>query len=230
MNTHPVVRQSEHVTDIPNPEREAAAGASSPAGAPSPAAASSPVAAPAPTGAPLELIAASLRRERRRTGLSLTEVARRAGIAKSTLSQLESGTGNPSLETLWAICVALDAPFSRLLDPPRPHVQVIRADEGPTVSAAQADYQATLLAACPPGARRDVYRIAAEPGHARVSDPHMPGVMEHVVLSAGRALVGVASEPVELGPGDYICYPGDIPHVFEAVSTGTLAVLVSEHT
>ena len=184
----------------------------------------------APTGAPLELIAASLRRERRRTGLSLTEVARRAGIAKSTLSQLESGAGNPSLETLWAICVALDAPFSRLLDPPRPHVQVIRADEGPTVSAAQANYQATLLAACPPGARRDVYRIAAEPGQARASDPHMPGVMEHVVLSAGRALVGVAGEPVELGPGDYICYPGDLPHVFEALEPRTLAVLVSEHT
>ena len=101
--------------------------------------------------APLAVIAASLRRERRRTGLSLTEVARRAGIAKSTLSQLESGTGNPSVETLWAICVALDVPFSRLVDPPRPHVQVIRADEGPTVAAAEADYLATLLAACPPG-------------------------------------------------------------------------------
>jgi transcriptional regulator with XRE-family HTH domain len=181
------------------------------------------------TGAPLEVIAASLRRERRRSGLSLTEVARRAGIAKSTLSQLESGAGNPSLETLWAICVALDAPFSRLLDPPRPHVQVIRAGEGPTVSAAQADYQATLLAACPPGARRDVYRISAEPGYARESQPHMPGVVEHVVLSAGRALVGVAGEPVELGPGDYVCYPADLPHVFEALEPGTSAVVVSEH-
>jgi transcriptional regulator with XRE-family HTH domain len=179
--------------------------------------------------APLEVIAASLRRERRRAGLSLTEVARRAGIAKSTLSQLESGAGNPSLETLWAICVALDAPFSRLLDPPRPHVQVIRAGEGPTVSAAHADYQATLLAACPPGARRDVYRISAGPGHARASEPHMPGVVEHVVLSAGRALVGLAGEPVEVGPGDYVCYPADVPHVFEALEPGTRAVLVSEH-
>jgi transcriptional regulator with XRE-family HTH domain len=156
-------------------------------------------------------------------------VARRAGIAKSTLSQLESGTGNPSLETLWAICVALDTPFARLLDPPRPQVQVIRADEGPTVAAAHADYQATLLSACPPGARRDVYRIDAEPGHARASDPHMPGVLEHVTLSAGRALVGVAGQPVELGPGDYICYPGDLPHVFQALVPRTLAVLVSEH-
>ena len=180
--------------------------------------------------APLEVIAASLRRERRRSGLSLTEVARRAGIAKSTLSQLESGTGNPSLETLWAICVALDAPFSRLLDPPRPHTQVIRADEGPTVAAAEADYRATLLAACPPGARRDVYRIQAEPGHARASEPHMPGVVEHVVVGAGRALVGVAGEMAELGPGDYIRYPGDVPHVFEALEPGTCAVLVSEHT
>jgi transcriptional regulator with XRE-family HTH domain len=204
MNTDPDVRQGERSADMPNTG--------------------------APAGAPLELIAASLRRERRRTGLTLTEVARRAGIAKSTLSQLESGTGNPSLETLWAICVALDAPFSRLLDPPRPHIQVIRAGEGPTVSAAHASYQATLLAACPPGARRDVYRIDAEPGPPRVSAAHMPGVIEHVVLSAGRALVGVAGEPVELGPGDYICYPGDIPHVFEALEPRTLAVLVSEHT
>jgi transcriptional regulator with XRE-family HTH domain len=34
------------------------------------------------------LISMSLRRERARTGLSLTEVAKRAGLAKSTLSQL----------------------------------------------------------------------------------------------------------------------------------------------
>jgi transcriptional regulator with XRE-family HTH domain len=182
-----------------------------------------------PAKAPLELIAASLRRERARTGLSLTEVARRAGIAKSTLSQLESGTGNPSLETLWAICVALDAPFSRLLDPPQPHLQVIRADEGPTVSAVQADYQATLLAACPPGVRRDIYRILAEPGHARASEPHGPGVLEHVVISVGRALVGAAGDPVELGPGDYICYQGDVPHIFEALEPQTRAVLLSEH-
>jgi transcriptional regulator with XRE-family HTH domain len=182
-----------------------------------------------PTGGLVVQVATALRRERHRTGLSLTEVARRAGIAKSTLSQLESGTGNPSLETLWAICVALDVPFSRLLDPPRPRTRVIRADEGPTVAAAQADYQATLLAAVPSGVRCDVYRIAAEPGHARASQPHSPGVVEHVVISAGQALVGATGEVAELGPGDYIRYPGDVPHVFEALEPRTQAVLVSEH-
>ncbi|MFD7732569.1 helix-turn-helix domain-containing protein [Kitasatospora phosalacinea] len=178
---------------------------------------------------PLASIAVSLRAERLRAGLSLTEVARRAGIAKSTLSQLESGAGNPSLETLWALCVVLEIPFAKLLAAPRPQVQVIRAGEGPAVFSAETDYRATLLAASPPGARRDVYGIAAEPGARRSSDPHLPGVVEHVVLSAGRALVGTADEPVELHPGDYIAYPADVPHVFQALEPGTRAVLVSEH-
>lgn len=185
--------------------------------------------APIPDRVPLDSIASALRRERTRIGLSLSEVARRAGISKSTLSQLESGVGNPSLETLWALCVTLDTPFSRLLDPPRARTQVIRASEGVTVAAAQADYRATLLGASPPGARRDIYRVDAEPGKARASAPHMPGVVEHVLLGSGRALVGVHDEPVELNPGDYIAYPADLPHVFEALLPGTRAVLISEH-
>lgn len=183
-----------------------------------------------PSRAPLDVIAASLKRERERAGLSLTEIARRAGVAKSTLSQLESGTGNPSVETLWALSVALNVSFAALVDPPRPRVHVIRAHEGPEIASERSDYTATLVASCPPNARRDVYRIAAEPGAPRDSDPHNPGVVEHLVLSAGRALAGPSESPVELGPGDYIAYPGDIPHIFQALEPGTRAVLISEHS
>jgi transcriptional regulator with XRE-family HTH domain len=181
-------------------------------------------------GAPLEIIATSLRRERARAGLSLTEVARRAGLAKSTLSQLESGSGNPSVETLWALGVALDVPFSRLVEPDRPQVRVIRAGKGPTVFAEHADYACTLLSACPPSARRDLCVIRAEPGTPRRSDPHMNGVVEHIVICAGKARVGVRDDPVELLPGDYISYPGDVPHIFEALEHGTFGVEISEYS
>lgn len=177
----------------------------------------------------ISVIAASLQRERRRAGLSLAEVARRAGIAKSTLSQLESGTGNPSIETLWALCVTLDVPFAHLVDPPRPAVQIIRAAEGWAFAAEHADYVAKVLSACPPNARRDLYLITAQPGAPRESDPHRTGTFEHVVLSAGRALVGVLEDPVEMNPGDYVGYPGDVPHIFKALEPDTMAVLVSEH-
>lgn len=181
-------------------------------------------------GAPLDVIAGSLRRERARIGLSLTEVAKQAGVAKSTLSQLESGTGNPSVETLWALCVALGIQFADLIDPPRPRVQVIRANEGPAIHSERVDYSATLVASCPPNARRDLYRITVAPGPGRESQPHMPGTVEHVILSTGRALIGLIGDPVELNPGDYIAYPGDLPHLFQALAPDTTAVLISETT
>ncbi|MGK4584876.1 helix-turn-helix domain-containing protein [Kitasatospora sp. HPMI-4] len=183
-------------------------------------------------GSPVDLIAviaASIRRERERVGLSMTELAKRAGIAKSTLSQLESGSGNPSVETLWALGAALGVPFSRLVDPPRPTVRVIRAGEGPITRSEQSAYAATLLASCPPGARRDLYRIDTQPGEPRLSQPHNPGSIEHVVLSTGRALAGPVDSPVELAPGDYVTFPGDAPHIFKALEPNTSAVIVMEH-
>ncbi|AGB82846.1 putative transcriptional regulator [Serratia sp. FGI94] len=177
---------------------------------------------------PIAIIAEALMRERQRAGFSLAEVARRAGIAKSTLSQLEAANGNPSLETLWALCVALDIPFARLMEPQQNSTQVIRRGEGPTVVAEMANYTAALLATCPPGARRDIYLLTTQPGADRISQPHSPGSVEHIIITQGRALVGLTEAPVELYAGDYICYPGDRPHIFQALEPDTLAVLVSE--
>lgn len=145
---------------------------------------------------PQKLVAVALKRERTRAGLSLSEVARRADIAKSTLSQLESGLGNPSLETLWALGNALGVPFSQLVDSQAQTVQLIRAGEGPAIASANASYIATLLAPSPPNARRDLYRIVAEPGEPRISTPHARGTTEHVVIGTGRAEVGPTADPI----------------------------------
>jgi len=178
---------------------------------------------------PLATIAAALRRERERIGLSLTELARRAGIAKSTLSQLESGTGNPSVETLWALGVALGVPFSRLVEPPTPAVRVVRAGSGPRIHSDQADFTGTLLSAGGAHVRRDVYLIELEPGAVRIAEAHTPQSVEHLVVATGRLRTGPESDPVELGPGDYVTFPGDVPHRYEALAPGTFAVLVMEH-
>jgi len=189
-----------------------------------------PSSAGASLNTPISIIASALVRERQRSGLSLAEVARRAGIAKSTLSQLEAGSGNPGIETLWALCVTLNIPFSRLMEPDTRRLQVIRRGEGPTVTADLADYQAVLLAACPPGARRDLYLLEVQPGSDRLSQPHSPNTIEHIIVAKGRALVGPVDAPEELTVGDYITYPGDELHIFRALEADTLALLVMEHT
>ena len=180
------------------------------------------------TATPIGLLSTAIRRERERLGLSVTELARRAGIAKSTLSQLETGNGNPSLETLWALAMALDVPVSRLISQPRQHVQVIRANEGVTTVSEHANYAATLLATCPPGPQRGISRLSGQPGQTPTSPPHLAGTIEHVIISSGRALVGPKDQAVELSPGDYISYSADREHIFEALAADTTAVMLIE--
>lgn len=169
-----------------------------------------------------------MRRERETAGISSSELARRAGVSKATVSQLENGTGNPSVETLWALGDALSIPFAVLVDQPTNAPTLIRADELNGVPSAAAPYSATLLSASPPGARRDLYVIRAEPGEPRRSMPHHNGTTEHVILMTGSARIGPSEAPVQLAPGDYLSYAGDAPHVFEALESGTSAVLITE--
>jgi hypothetical protein len=82
-----------------------------------------------------------------------------------------------------------------------------------------------MLSSGPTGTRRE----SAEPGTARLSQPHMADTVEHLLVSAGRVAAGPADSPVELGPGDYTRYPGDVPHVFRALKPGTWGTMILEH-
>ncbi|OYO17988.1 transcriptional regulator [Enemella evansiae] len=173
-------------------------------------------------------VAANLQRERARAGWSISELGRRANVAKSTLSQLEAGSGNPSVETLWALATALGIPFARLVEPATSRVTVVRAGEGQAYASGAGGYLATLLATAAQDSRCDLYRLEVAEGARRESDPHPQGTVEHLLLCSGSALIGPADAPVLLGPGDFISYRGDAPHVFEGRPGGALAMLVSE--
>ena len=71
-------------------------------------------------------------------------------------------------------------------------------------------------------------RTPHQAGMPLLAVPFRPSWVEHLILSTGRALAGPADDPVELAPGDCLSYPGDEPHVFDALEPGTSAVLVSE--
>ena len=185
------------------------------------------------SGTPADIVALvsmSLKKERARAALSLTELAKRAGIAKSTLSQLENGTGNPSLETLWALGTALGIPLSRLIDPPRSDVQVIRAGEGAVLHAERDPYAAVMLASSPQGARRDIYLITIGLNAVRHAEAHTTGSIEHILVMSGAVRCGPVGQTVDLNPRDYAVFPGDVPHSYEGLAEDTALAMVMEHT
>lgn len=176
-----------------------------------------------------ELVAANVRRHRERRRVSLSELATLAGVGKSTLSQIESGRGNPSMETLWAIATALGTTFGDLVSPHAPDVRVVRAGEGVPIASEGAAFVVRLLAATGRRGASEVYVIASSPGEARRARPHTAGVVEHVLLTAGSMEVGPLDAPVLLGPGDMATFPGDVPHAYRTLAEETRAVLVMDY-
>ena len=51
-----------------------------------------------------------IRAHRLAQGMSLGDLARASGLSKTILARIESGAGNPSIETLWRVSRALTLP------------------------------------------------------------------------------------------------------------------------
>lgn len=159
-----------------------------------------------------QVLAANLRALRAQAGLSMSELARRSGIAKGTLSQLESGTGNPTIETVFSLSNAFQVPVSTLLtERTAPEVVLVRGANLDVLSSVavdlrmfrRLDLQDTVF---------ELYDQRVRPDAVQQSGGH-PG-LEHVVVTSGRLRVGPPDDPYELGPGDYVCFPADRPHIY----------------
>ncbi|MGI9332201.1 MAG: helix-turn-helix domain-containing protein [Gammaproteobacteria bacterium] len=172
-------------------------------------------------------LASNIKDLRQAAGLSLGELAARAGVGKSTLHGLEGGTANPSLETLWSVADALQVGFGRLSQAPRKRIHVLRAGSGPRLDATDASMQAELLVNR--RLRFDLWMVELEPEAPRDSGAHAAGTYEHLLMLQGRVRAGPKDEMVELGCGDLASYEADTPHRYEALETRTRFVLLMDY-
>ena len=173
-------------------------------------------------------VAANVRAVRMQADMTLAELATAARLGKSTLAQLESGKGNPSVETLWAIAAALQVPFARIVEEVRPSLRVVRASEIPPMHSAEAPgWAGRLLTASHGRGTFDLYALDLDKGAVRHADPHHPGVLEHLVVVVGRLRAGPQAEPVLLEEGDLLTFSADVPHVYEALETSHCVLLMA---
>src|SRR5918997_3053996 len=173
-------------------------------------------------------VAANVRARRLQAGMTLADLAAASGLGKSTLAQLESGKANPSVETLWAIAAALKVPFARIVEEERPSLRVVRARDQPAMRSEETPgWVGRLLAASHGRGTFDLYSLDLEAGAVRHAEPHHAGVVEHLVVVTGRLRAGPQSGPVELGSGDIVTFAADVPHVYEALETAHLVLLMS---
>jgi transcriptional regulator with XRE-family HTH domain len=159
-----------------------------------------------------DLVARNVRRFRHERGYSLSELARRAGLSKQTLSSIEAGQANPTVLTLTEIASALRIQVAYLLTEYGSPVFIRRADDA-------------VWSAGPDGSVRELDQVygfgfvrTSLIRHNRTGDApivhrsHRHGTLHHVYVMSGTVSIGPAGEEVNVARGDFVRFPGDIPH------------------
>jgi transcriptional regulator with XRE-family HTH domain len=176
-----------------------------------------------PTRSPLAVATGKRLRELRQArGLSVSKLAAQSGLGKGTVSELETGLRNPTLETLFAVTKALDVPLSAALPTPDASGHDPVPIRGDAIEAVLIDRFTDASAIS------ELYRTTLAAGRRQHSDPHAAGVTEHWIVYAGAVELGPLDALRRLGPGDSAAFRADVPHRYTvepgADATATLLV------
>ena len=148
-------------------------------------------------------LAENLRRVREQRDLTQGGLARLCEVPRSTIANIETGGGNPTLQVLARLSLALQLPLEELLSPPK---------------ARGAARVAKLLPHAIPGMEIDRMELAA--GGRMVGVPHRPGTHEYLYCEKGKLALVVAGERFELEAGDVAAFAGDQRHSYENPGRG----------
>jgi XRE family transcriptional regulator, regulator of sulfur utilization len=146
-------------------------------------------------------------------GLTQDMLARHAAVPRSTIANLESGEGNPSLSVLVKVAAALGVPIDELLASPRAMVRRWKSGEVALQSKGRGLTIRPLVPEPVPDSQMEVMDFA--PGAVMGGTPHLPGTREFFTCLEGRVNIMVAGERYDLNTGDVLAFPGNLPHSYQ---------------
>ena len=151
-----------------------------------------------------------LREQRKRLGLTLTEVADAAGLTAGFISQIERGITTPSLSSLVAVSRVLKAHVGDFLAQPKVTVPLTRQSERPHYAIGGNSLSYERLSASFPGSVLRSVIIHEPPGYR--SEPISHEGEELFFILGGSLTVEVEDETTVLGAGDSIHFPSTKTH------------------
>jgi len=167
---------------------------------------------PSPTADATSHLARNVAALRHTRGLTQLGLAAAAGVPRSTITSLESGTGNPSLQSLLKVAHALAVPIDELLAAPRAAVRLWRAAEFTTHHKGRDVVVRSLVPEPMPNEQMELMTLG--PGAVMAGTPHLPATREYFTCLDGQVALVVAGELHTLAPGDTLAFPGHLPHSY----------------
>lgn len=177
-----------------------------------------------------ERLASNLRRLRIAGHLSQSELARVTSMSKATLSGIERGRGNPTVDTLASLATALGVSIAELLvEPELGEVRLVRSAQLGPLPLDRVDKR-ELERIAQTRSSMEVYELALPAGHLRELAAQVTGSRQGVLLLQGKLILGPVERISELSAGDYISFPTDVPYLYEAGRAHARALILEYST
>ncbi len=156
---------------------------------------------------------------RQARNLSQGALASLSGLPRSTVTHIESGSGNPSLRNLIKVADALRVSIEELLARPRTEVHLTRSVDLSSVTRSKGAARITQILPDPISGM-SIERVEIEAGGRLIGAPHVQNSKEYITVVSGSLELSVAGQTHRLKTGDVIAFPGDQAHRYVNVGRG----------
>lgn len=159
-------------------------------------------------------IAHTLKTARKERGWSLDKTASETGVSKAMLGQIEREESSPTIATLWKIANGFNVPFSTFIADCSPDAQKTIHSVGKTETIHPQETKIKVLPLFPydKDLRQEIFLIELEPGCEHLSTPHLPGVIEHILVASGVVEIFIDGSWNVLQRGEGLRFDANKPH------------------
>ena len=174
-----------------------------------------------------DALARNVRRLRGERALTLDELAKRAGISRSMLIQIEQKRVNPTLATLVRIAQALDVGLAELVElGSTRRVRVIARDDVAELWTSPGGGSGRLLVGSDQLDHIEFWDWRLEPGDAHEAEAHVPGTAEILHVLDGDLALEVDGETHAAAAGESVVFSADAGHSYGNSGTQPLHVIM----
>ena len=163
-----------------------------------------------------QAIGREVRRQREKLDITISELAKAAGISAGMLSKIENGATSPSLSSLQALAQALQVPlttFFRDFDEMRT-ATFVKAGQGLAIErrGTRAGHQYQLLGHVPTGPLMVEPYLITLTGESDVFPAFQHAGVEFLYMLEGEVVYRHGGRTYLMAPGDSLYFDADAPH------------------
>jgi transcriptional regulator with XRE-family HTH domain len=160
------------------------------------------------------IVGENLRYLRRKSGLSLEQLAAKSGVSRAMLGQIETGKSAPTINLLGRIAEALKVSVPSLIsNPASGGTVIVPRDRATVLASSNGDFTCRALFPWGDPQSIEIYEVTVAAHHSEDVAAYEPGVKKALVVLAGEIEVTVAEDsPAHLSEGDAILFNADSAH------------------